>query len=414
MNGGALVALPLLGAIACTRPSLGTLRGVADANEDADVGARVTPSGLPPLACGAGLTSSPDEAVEVGSELVASLVDDHAVAEVGRWEGGDSFADADESTLLLPGGRCPGGVLLRGFRDRPRAGVPSSGQGCVTGLDELDQIELGYNGNVPGACLHGSVSGIRAGRVLRLLDAFWQPSAVLPLPDGESRCVFGRQLSAAVFVDAEGRRGVWGLDEAYRRRGEAVALGPLAAPSEPRALVGSVGDRWALWNDAQGAWAAERLTDDGGTGSVQFIDSLHGLGPDQMFDVRSRPPGLLALVRGPRGVEGVLVCPGEAPHSRLLVAGSARAARLVRRGPGHALFWEDEVTSQRSRIWAVEFDQDLVTHARPRLLVEGDALRLVDVTWISGDADRLVLWYGNGRPGGSLALRTARVVFDVR
>lgn len=416
MNRGSLVALALLGAIACTRPSLGTLQGVADAeaHEDADVGADVAPPGVLPLACGVGLTSSPDEAVEVGSELVASLVNDHAVAEVSRWEGGDSFADAEESTLLLPGGRCPGGVLLRGFRDRPRAGVPSSGQGCVAGLDELDRIELGYNGNVPGACLHGSVGGIRAGRVVRLLDAFWQPSAVLPLPDGESRCVFGRQSSAVVFVDALGRRGAWDLDESYARRGEPIALEPLAAPATPRALVGSVSDRWALWNDTQRAWAAERLTGDGGVRSLQVLDSLHGLDPDRMLDMRSRPPGLLALVHGSRGVDGTLVCPGEGPHSRLLIAANARAARLVRHGPGHALFWEEEITPQRSRIWAVEFEQALVAHARPQLLAEGDALRLVDVTWISGDTERLVLWYGHGHPGGSLALRTARVVFDVR
>lgn len=350
----------------------------------------------------------------MGSELAASLVDDHEVAAVGRWEGGDSFADAEESTLLLPGGRCPGGVSLRGFRDRPRVGVPSSGEGCVEGLDALDGIELGYNGNVPGACLHGSTGGVRAGRVLRLLDAFWQPSAVLPLPVGESRCVFGRQLSAVVFVDAEGRRGVMGLDEAYRRRGETVALAPLAALAEPRALVGSVGDRWALWNDTQGSWAAERLADDGSVQSLQFIDSIRGFEPDQVLDVRSRPPGLLVLVSSSRGVEGALVCAGEAPHSRLLLSGRARTARLVRRGPGHALFWQEDVTPHRSRIWAAEFDQALIARARPRLLAEGDDLQLVDVTWISGDADRLVLWYGHGRPEGSLVLRTARVVFSVQ
>lgn len=414
MRRRALVALSLLGAVTCTQPSLGRLRSLPDAGGNDGDGATTPASRLPALECGAGLSSTPDEVVEVGSELVPSLVDDHEVAEVSRWEGGDSFADAEESTLLLPGGRCPGGVSLRGFRDRSRAGVPSSGEGCVAGLDALDGIELGYNGNIPGACLHGSAGGVRVGRVLRLLDAFWQPSAVLPLPDGESRCVFGRQLSAVVFVDAAGRRGVMGLDEAYRRRGEGVALAPLAAPFVPRALVGSVSDRWALWNDAQGTWAAERLADDGSVQSLQFVDPLRGLGPDQVLEVRSRPPGLLALVSGSRGVEAALVCADEAPHSRLLLAGSARAARLVRRGPGHAIFWQEDVTPQRSRIWAVEFDQALIARARPRLLVEGDALRLVDVTWISGDADRLVLWYGHGRPEGSLVLRTARVVFNVQ
>lgn len=410
----ALRALLTLAATGCGETSLGALRSsdahVVDAPDALDVAPRRLP-----LRCGETFPTDTDAVMETSSEVRARLRDDRDLGVVERWEGGDSLLDGRDVTLLLPGGPCPGGTSMVGFRERPGTSDSASGNVCVRGLSAITRIELGYNNNFRGACVHGRQADVGRSYVLRLRSVYWQPDETIVLPPGEARCAFGVQFSNAVLAAPDGHRWSQRLGHEYELVGLPIGLDELDGLPSPSRISWGSSEHWGLWSTRDDRWFAERILFDGGTRSVQDLgDVLAERHAIDLLDTRAVEPGLLAIVRSPRGapevVGAVLMCPDAVPHVRRLVDGDASAARLILRGDRRVLVWQTDDPTGLSRLWVSEFDATYETRTPPQRVAEGIGVALVDVTATTSPTE-LVLWYARRQSDGTAMLRAGSLVF---
>ncbi len=403
--------------VGCGESSLGALRspdaGWVDVS--GDPGADGARPRLLSLRCGGAFPDAIDEVGAVSGEVRVRLRDDRDLAVVERWIGGDSLLDGDDVNLLLPGGSCEGGAAFVGFREGLRAGEAASGSGCLPGMTTISTIELGYNGNFRGACVHGGSADGGRSRALRLRNDYWRPDEVIELARGEARCAFGVQYSSVVSVAPDGARWSRILDEDYLPQGLPVSLDEYALRLRPWTALTAASERWALWTTADSRWFAERMQFSGGTQKLQGLqDVLGGLDASFVLDAQAVAPGLLAVVRSPHGLDGtvggMLVCPDEPAHVRRLIAADAVAARLVERGDGLAMVWQTDDPDGLARLWVAEFDGDFLTRTPPQLIEEGAGVTLVELTTTSSPSE-LVLWSARRRADGTAMLRVGRLVF---
>ena len=404
---------------ACSESSLGRLRVPADVVvDDAADRVDIPTDRLAPLYCEEAPPRGFEALAGAATERTVRLVGPRDVGVVERWAGGDSLADGDDAVLLLPGGGCAGGAAYRGFRERAReGGVAETGEACVGGLRAISSIELGYNSNFRGACIHGESEGGAQSWILRMRTEFWRPESFMRLPPGSARCAFGQQSGAAVGVDAANVRWSQPLDFDIRPVGEPAALADLdAGILSPVALLLASNERWMLWSSSPSSrWVAERLPLDGGSLAHQQLGPVDGREAIAVLDSRSRSPGFLSVVRARTGrgefVDILLSCPAGATRARGVVDGVYSAARLVPLGDRYVLVLQSGGAG-KTGLLVTEIDREFTSRTPLQTVEEGDGLSLVDVTAVNNPGE-VVLWYARHRSDGTAMLRVGRLTFGL-